>query len=937
MKSRFLNVSPRAYIRQTDSVNILPGIVRTGYENEIGIASSPFSERDSTVIFEENKVLLAPYMIPAPLAAASGFLTGNLYVTGTYQDSSAYFDQKISNPSIFPYKEADNAASFGNLAGEDEGFPESIFPGFSSPDSDKIALVFDISAKSSTTLIKMGRTEGLKDPSGPFFGSAGSGFAYYNNNLNQWADVGIRDPSTGATKTYDPILAISGSSAAESGYFDLTQTAERNIVSQFSSSPYSITSEGPYYAPQDVEALYARGYDRIGEPTSFFGAPSAPRYHAPSSYTYKLSERISSPLAIDRISVKIPVTAYRTQIPCTGSGTTDSGFGRDIDNYVFFVYLQNRSNASVDSSQDVSSSIRYLIGKESFCFYNQDTLNEVSSGLAPIHSYGQAIPFSMAKNVATVTSASVVTVAKQAEINMTFRPATFNSTFGTTSKMAGKVKVLGGSGNPITGSVFIQNFWRGGQQGIGFQRSLSRLDGTSNLNIKSGNVSPRQENLLAIPSPRSLVASFWDGIPQAYNTGSGFTSGSGDVSTTSKGDFTQITPVVIFPGDELVFGIESGANSNMFSPGRSYSGVDNDVLNVTGSSLLIRSGEARVTIYGSLIANKRELLASTNQHLGSDAVQEDIHEEGPVDQFDTCDKTILSASYVDNIFNGNMALGNRRRVALSTRNQNWITGSLQRNVRLVSENSTYYDTLVPAVPVISGGIENSTSANYNDAFSDPAALKIISGSLNGFAFENNRSSNDLMQRSFTYENVPSSDQKRIRNLKLVVYQDVIGSGITYLRTHLASESKFVLFYNGYNPSIPILQAYNKNYSGATSLRYGLMSPRLIGPSAIFRRDHFGFMRDMLEQQRDSKIIFTRKGKDTITQAVVVATFVSSSSDTITDPINTQCSNLSFECTSSLPFIDDNQPHNRGNDVPVFIPKFGANNLIFGVTGSFGAQ
>ena len=936
MKSRFLNVSPRAYIRQKDSVNILPEVERTGYENETGTSPSAFSESESTIFFRQNQVLLAPYMVPASIASSSGFLTGNIYVTGSYQDSTAFLDQNVVNPSVFPFKEASNPASYGNLPGEDEGFPEEILPGFSSPESDKIALVFDISATAATPVIKLSRLESLRDPAGPFFGSEGSGFLYYNNRLNRWADVGSRDPSTGQIQPYDPVMRITDSLAAESGSYDISPQSEDKIVGQFSSSPYSITSEGPNYVPGDINSLKARGYDKIGEPTSFFGAPSEPRYHAPSSYSYKMSDRISNPIVIDRISVKIPVTAYRTQIPCTGSGGIDAGYGRDIDNYVFFVYAQNRSNATSDSKQDVSSSIRYLIGKESFCVYNPNTLNEVSSGLEPVHSYGQSIPISMASDVATVTSGSSVRVSKDVEINMTFRPATFNSTFGATSKIAGKVKVSGGSGKPITGSLFIQNFWRGGQQGIGFRKNAALLSGTSNLNVKTGSISPSQTNLLAIASPRSLIASFWDATPDTINSGSGFTtSTTSEISTVSTGEFTQITPVVIFPGDELIFGIESGANSNMFSPGRSYNGVDTDVLNSTGSALLIRKGEARVTIYGSLIADKREVLPSTNQYLGSDAVHEDIHEEGPFDQFDICDKTILSASYVDNIVNGNMFLGNRKRVALSTRNQNWITGSLQRNVRLVSD-STYYDTLVPTVPVISGGIENSTSVKYNDATFDPAALKIISGSTNGFAFENNRSSDQLMKRSFTYENTPSGEQKRIKSLKLVLYENA-GSGVSYLRTHLADESKFVLYYNGYNPTIPILQAYNKNYSGAVSLRYGLHSTRLSGPVAVFRRDHFGFMRDMLEQPRDGKLVFTNKGKENITQAVVVATFVSSSSDIVTDAIYTQCSNLSSECTSSVPFIDDNQTHNRGNDVPAFLPIFGANNLLFGVTGSFGAQ
>ena len=123
MKSRFLNVSPRVYIRQKDAVNVIS-------------AQSPFKENISTIIFKENQVLLAPYMIPGSKAAESGFLTGNLYVTGSYQDSSAYLDKNITFSEISPY--ADKGACFENFSDEDEGFPESVLPGFSSPTSDNL-------------------------------------------------------------------------------------------------------------------------------------------------------------------------------------------------------------------------------------------------------------------------------------------------------------------------------------------------------------------------------------------------------------------------------------------------------------------------------------------------------------------------------------------------------------------------------------------------------------------------------------------------------------------------------------------------------------------------------------------------------------------------------------------------------------------------------
>jgi hypothetical protein len=311
MKSRFLNVSPRAYIRQKDAVNVIA-------------AQSPFAENISTIVFKENQVLLAPYMVPGNIAALSGFLTGNLYVTGNYQDSSAYLDRKIVFPELSPY--FDKGACFENFPDENEGFPESILPGFSSNTADKIALTFDISSGVATSAIKLNKGDSLADAAGEFFNEEGSGFLYYNNNLSRWRDVGFRDPATGIrlARGYDPVLSISASAEAALGFYDISDNSPKYTVGQFSSSPYSITSEGPYYVPKDIAALKARGYDKIGEPTAFFNAPLAPRYHANHNSTFKVSDLISHPIAIDRISVKLPVTVYRTQIPCTGSEAIDS-------------------------------------------------------------------------------------------------------------------------------------------------------------------------------------------------------------------------------------------------------------------------------------------------------------------------------------------------------------------------------------------------------------------------------------------------------------------------------------------------------------------------------------------------------------------------------------------------------------------------------------
>ena len=69
---------------------------------------------------------------------------------------------------------------------------------------------------------------------------------------------------------------------------------------------------------------------------------------------------------------------------------------------------------------------------------------------------------------------------------------------------------------------------------------------------------------------------------------------------------------------------------------------------------------------------------------------------------------------------------------------------------------------------------------------------------------------------------------------------------------------------------------------------------------------------MLEQRVDGKFFATSleaTEEDTaestpgLKSAVVVAKFVKQSSTSSIDPGQTQCSNLSFECTSSVPYYD----------------------------------
>lgn len=922
MKSRFLNVSPRAYIRQKDCVNNIPPIIRTGYQNEIRDENTPFSENDNTIVFGENKNLLAPYMLPLKNATLSKFIKGDLFTTSTLQSSTAFLSKKIENDPIFPFKEGSNPAGYSSS--QDEGFPEEDYPGFSSPDSDKSSIIFNIGTSADFDVLKLNAGDSRQDSAGPFFGRSGSGFLYYNKSLGSWEDVGLRDPSTKNIVTYDPILTIDHTDVSTSDNHRIV-AGDNRFLCQFTSSPYSITSEGPNFVPERISKLATRGYENIGEPTSFFGAPYSPRYHATEESSFRMSDYIKHPFVVDRISVSIPVRAFRTQTPPTPPVAPlqpDDGFGRDIENYVFFVYVQNRSNATPDSLHDVSSSIRHLIAKESFCFYNANTLAEVRPGLVPMHNPGKAYRFSMAGNAA-ISAAAVVVTSSDRTVDLTFRPATFNAGFGTISKLAASED--GPGPTFLTGSVFIQNFWRGGQKASGSLGSIV-LPATSttsaSLNIRLGAESPDLEDLNCQPSQRPLVSSFWEGSTSVIISGSGLLEAGNEVSTVSNNiDSARPSPVVLFPEDEIIFGIDAGTNPNLLSPGREKSGLDKSVLDLTGSRLIIRSGHAQVTFFGTQISDRHEHLPSLNQHLGSDAVSETIHEQGPFDQFDIYDSSILSASYVDGVFSGNFLKGlGRRRVSLASAGQAWITGSLQRNVRHFGNDFLYFDSYVPDANFIANKIENAV-------VSDDGVVILLRDATNGFAIDNDRSSNILLRRGFTYEGIQGPNAKTkdaIVTLRVpAVGQESFGK----------ESAKFVLYYNGFNPSVrnPSKTLSYKNYKGAASIRYGLSNVRTTSPSHVFRRDHYGHCRDMLEQPKITRFVQISSKKDQIQPPVVVATFVSASSDIPVTPSITQCSNLSEFCTSSVPFDDGRQ--NAANRGLLPDPKtitFGAQNLIFGV-------
>jgi len=962
MKSRILNVSPRAYLRDLDSENVLPPIVRTGYNGSLGYEpSTPFD--DTTTIINETQVMLAPYMVTASLA---GFSTGTLFITSSYKDRSAYLSRPVVNDPISPYQESFNTSPFSIGTSRNTGFPAEIYPGFTSSAENRLAISIDITPTSDFVNTRISRDDSLLDAAGEFYDNPKSGFIYYNFANHQWDNIGLNDPSTGVDLSYTSQLTSSSGRISD---------GNRRVMSQFCSTPgvaYKVSgtlADRMSDELNSINKLRTYGYDFIGYPTSFFEGPYAPRYHATKDQVLKLSNYIKHPIVCDRIQVSLPVTFKRIQDP-NSVADADFGFGHDVNNHTFFLYVQRRTQATADSVTDVSSSIRYLIANKSFQSVNRNSFpanlrTSITAGTIRLGDTNDSLSVISTLTRQTASSAGARVVQQGSfQVNMSFRPRVYDQFYGSVSRLSAFDNTA-----VDDSEVLVRNFWRGGQYASGSVDTISTwsIFNPTHNRMRGFNTGSQQDASASIAPGRSIIRSTW-----LARTGT-FTTDDLNPNTCEMASkyFPNIedypyteTPVILYPEDELIIGIDSGVYPVLTSLSPTAGGVDRSVLSVTGSSLTLRSAPAKIILFGTQVQQDHEIPVMLNQHLGSAAVSEDIHYNNVVtDQFDMLPRISLSSSYVDNIFNRSNGFGYDGVVGTYTHFTNrspydtlgvgyeeyeksYWNGSLQRNVRFFSDDVVYYDTMTPepanlALGILSASI-NATGtyipAGGGSIDFPPNTIKIIYDSSApealGFSFNNNRPSsstdNRILSRSFTYETCTQTT-KRYRDLSIVYEYPVTIFKNQRLVTN--DNARFVLYYNGFYP-LNTNTILAKNYTGAASLRYGYMNPRLIGPSWVFRRDHYGQVRDMLEQSRDAKVHYIDNlGLPHVSRSPVLAVFVSASTDIVVDGTATQCSNLSIECTSSVPFTDMYRARNRSATLPAYTAKFGVNNLIFGVTGS----
>ena len=84
-------------------------------------------------------------------------------------------------------------------------------------------------------------------------------------------------------------------------------------------------------------------------------------------------------------------------------------------------------------------------------------------------------------------------------------------------------------------------------------------------------------------------------------------------------------------------------------------------------------------------------------------------------------------------------------------------------------------------------------------------------------------------------------------------------------------------------------------------KYGLVNGVRTTTKAIWRRDHYGQFRDMLEQRINTK--FANDAEGSVSEAAVRVSFLDAYTRDVVNASDTDSSNLSYEVTSSLPYFD----------------------------------
>ena len=666
--SGFISRSPRLLLRELDdNPGAYPTILRDGDSTRTGALATSFDD-GSTIIFSENGSPVFPSMLPN----GSSFNSQAVDVVGQESDISILAPiRSFQHPTYLHYSPTEAVGPFNEnrvmpatdffLSGTD---PDTL-PGFTSPTRSKIAIEIDITPQSDTRMMRNVNRRTVAE-GGSSIGDQ-TGFLYYNFNRNEWEQIGLNDPATGGLIYYD-------------------YTIDKGNIS--GSFPMQFTTT-PGFPGFSLQQRTERGYSKIGTPTAGLGAPSKTLYHATASQRLRMSNYISAPFLLEKVQVIFTeARAQRLQ----GDATTNSTFGqdvaarsgsnRDIDNYVFFAYHQRHLGSESDSLIGVSGSRRDLIFSGSISFWNSASFYGSSESEAilthsPAFDHNFGLSYSTGLQIGQFTGS----------IGLEILPA-------VAGRQRSGLSLVPSSTMPGPFDQWLGTFWPGGTSFNNFEPDVLNVSSAGNFSDFFGwSANPSIDRFTPNLNARS-IRSVGGEVALSFASGS-------LLGLNSNTEQSSVSPYILFPSDEIIFGFDAGVGPFQFS---------NSFLSITGSHFEIASKPCKVIFYGSLIKNNIELLPSLNQNLSSNSIHEIVGAEPVIDQFQIEPISSYYGSYLDDVVTGSMATptnatrtlfdimgedDSRGIVSRVSLGQAGSTGSLQRFSNILDNKETVYDSCLP--------------------------------------------------------------------------------------------------------------------------------------------------------------------------------------------------------------------------------------------------
>ena len=604
-------------------VSKVPGPFNSTLHGQIISGSEDFSKSDYKIT-QFSTTTQGKISYPALIPDVSQYANTNISTPSIGPDLKAF---KETKPGLTDYgisfTPGENISPFNDeriFLGINEfyqtGTLPSVLKGFNAPLSSKTQIVMDFITTSSqpygSPIFQLSPGDGTIGGSihPHLAGLNGSGFAYWNDDLNKW-EMLHSNKNPRSLSSEDRLGALRG----------------------FTQPNYRIDSNNqPYGAKSgDANAKIAKTISRfssIGHPTNTSGFPFATQYAATGSQCIDMSKHISAPFLLEKMTVTfkgVLGTSYQHH----------PAFDK-IESKTFFVLAQKTTKEksyisgleTVDVTEKEGSSItsfnrvvntsghREVVGYGRIGLVHEDSIYKSKSTRDEYNnlraSFDKLIEYNDDSSDHNVTSSFTMELTPR--LGLTAENIAYYALTGS-----------GGSSNfPLisdsNGCAIVDSNAKGGAnlRGEHSGRHLSVAMDVADL------------------SPDDLT--FSNGI-----TGS---------PLIFRSEYSKDSPYLLFPEDKLIFGWENhhivervNPNSNAHRSSGGFSIAEESTDHIK---------EMKITLFGSLIRNDKEYHDTLNQPLTSDGIHETIYGAPVLDQWDVEPMTVLSGSTRDALFFGDM-------------------------------------------------------------------------------------------------------------------------------------------------------------------------------------------------------------------------------------------------------------------------------------------